>query len=238
MANSYFKFKQFTIQQDKCAMKVCTDACLFGVWINIPNHTKHILDIGTGTGLLSLMLAQKSEKYISIDAVELEENAFEQAINNFTESTFAERIKGIHVNFFNYKTEKKYDILVCNPPFYKQQLATQNKANILARHSDDFDFNDFFFQCSQLSNEAANLFLLMPFYRKNEIEKIALQNKWYPKEITLVVNKIGQQPIRVMFHFVKNIEIQVLKNELIIYQENNAYTDEFKEKLSPFYFNL
>ena len=238
MANSFFKFKQFVVHQDKCAMKVCTDACLFGAWINIPKHTKHIVDIGTGTGLLSLMLAQQSEEQVKIDAVELEENAFEQAINNFAESIFSERIKGIYVNFFNYKTEKKYDILVCNPPFYKQQFATKNKANILARHSDNFDFNDFFLLCSQLSNEDASLFLLMPFYRKNEIEKIALQNKWYPKEITLVLNKIGQQPIRVMFHFVKNQEIQVLENEFIIYQEDNTYTDEFKEKLSPFYFNL
>ena len=114
MANNYFKFKQFIIHQEKCAMKVGTDGVLLGAWANCEN-TKHVLDIGTGTGLIALMIAQRSQAII--DAIEIDENACMQAQDNFQKSPWYSRINLVHQSFQDYATEsnKKYDLIVLGP---------------------------------------------------------------------------------------------------------------------------
>jgi tRNA1Val (adenine37-N6)-methyltransferase len=219
-------------------MKVCTDACLFGAVIALPKQAQNILDIGTGTGLLSLMLAQKTEPHTQIDALEIVENAYHQAAENCRNSIFAERINCINIDFFCYQSDKKYDVLVCNPPFYKQQLPTKNHADNIARHNDNFDFNVFFAHCFALSTADADLFMLMPFYRKTEIQQLASQNNWNINDFFLIKNKKEQTPIRCIFHFTKNIVADVLERELIIYTDKNTYTDDFKLRLQDFYMNL
>ena len=119
MSNNYFQFKQFTIHQDKCAMKVCTDACLFGAFVanEIQDKTiNHILDIGAGTGLLSLMLAQKSNA--AIDAVEIDKSTYEQAEENISQSSWKEKITVYNSGIADFYSNYKYDLIISNPPFF------------------------------------------------------------------------------------------------------------------------
>ncbi len=126
MANSYFQFKQFTVHQDRCAMKVTTDSCLFGSWIadkieKEDSAISNCLDIGTGTGLLSLMVAQKNAG-IKIEAIEIDNDASSQAKENIASSPFSENINVIHADVKEYVLENKYDIIISNPPFYEKEL--------------------------------------------------------------------------------------------------------------------
>src|SRR5437868_5022622 len=135
MPNNYFQFKQFIIQQDNCAMKVCTDACLFGAYIanelqSIPVNT--ILDIGAGTGLLSLMLAQKTTAVI--DAVEIDNAAFEQAKENIAASPWKEKINTYHADISTFKTGKRYEHIISNPPFFEDDLRSNDEKKNFAKH--------------------------------------------------------------------------------------------------------
>ena len=113
MANTYFQFKQFTIHQDKCAMKVCTDSCVFGAWIPIPKNTQHILDIGSGTGLLSLMMAQRTNAII--EGIEIENNAYLQSVENFNNSKWSDRLHMHHGNIKDFAFNKKFDLDIDEP---------------------------------------------------------------------------------------------------------------------------
>ena len=143
MANSYFQFKQFTIRQDRCAMKVTTDGCLFGAWaaekINSVTHPDYFgkelvinscIDIGTGTGLLALMMAQQSKLFI--DTIEIDKDAFEQASENIAASPWAGRIKIIHRDAKGFTSQNKYNVIISNPPFYEKELKGQDAKKNLA----------------------------------------------------------------------------------------------------------
>src|SRR5688572_25058776 len=134
MPNTYFQFKQFTIHQDRSAMKVTTDACLFGAWCatEINQDNKRLLDIGTGTGLLSLMIAQKNK--LLIDAVEIEEQAAVQAVENVKASPWKESVHVIHKNIRDFNSEKKYNYIISNPPFYENELSGERMEKNIAHH--------------------------------------------------------------------------------------------------------
>src|SRR5262245_25570320 len=121
MSNTFFQFKQFRIEQDKCAMKVSTDACIQGAWTPIEENVRNVLDIGTGTGLLSLMLAQRKPG-IRIEAIEIEEQAYKQAAENVAYSPWAEQIHVIPGDVRNDSLNRKFDLIVCNPPFFQNSL--------------------------------------------------------------------------------------------------------------------
>src|SRR5688572_17826532 len=137
MSNNFFQFKQFIVYQDRCSMKVCTDACIFGAYAAniISNSASQILkclDIGTGTGLLSLMIAQKTRAII--DAIEIEEDAFIQAKENFSNSPWRQRLRAVHTDAKHLSTWVKYDFIVSNPPFYQNDLVSPLKTKNVAKH--------------------------------------------------------------------------------------------------------
>lgn len=163
-----FTFKQFAIEQDRCAMKIGTDGVLLGAWAPIDNHPFSILDIGTGTGIIALMLAQRSAAQ-QIDALEIDEAAYEQATDNFENSPWNDRLFCFHAGLdeFIEEPEEEYDLIVSNPPFYSEDYKTENESRDLARFQDAMPFEQLL--------EAADLLLsehgIFKGYNSNSLAK-------------------------------------------------------------------
>jgi tRNA1Val (adenine37-N6)-methyltransferase len=242
MSNQYFKFKQFTVYQDKCAMKVCTDSCLFGAWLNRwisekKEKPKNALDIGTGTGLLSLMLSQGSEDPI-IDAIEIEGDAFQQARENISKSTFKERIFLHHTSLQNFLSEKKYDLIFSNPPFFENDLKSAATSKNLAKHSvslTSFELIDFIsHNLSQIGKAA----LLIPYQRTDYFVDLINNAGLFTEHIVHVNQTPKHLFFRTFLLFSKIETKEVTKSEITIKGDENEYTKEFSELLAPFYLNL
>ncbi len=167
MANNYFKFKQFTIQQGGCAMKVTTDACLFGAWVasNIQEnlyYIKRILDIGTGTGLLSVMLAQQSPAYI--DSVEIDTDAAQQAQTNFKGVLWQGGLK-VYETAIQHFIGKPYDFIITNPPFFDNDLKSDDVKRNLALHSSALSLEELLANITRLLLPTGQFAILLPFHR-------------------------------------------------------------------------
>jgi tRNA1Val (adenine37-N6)-methyltransferase len=177
MPNTYFRFRQFTVHQERTAMKVCTDACLFGAWIasEIRNEKlERVLDIGAGTGLLSLMIAQHSDA--TMDAVEIDVNAYLQAVDNFERSPWSARMKVHHCAVQQYDPGLKYDLVISNPPFYEQSLRSPDSKKNIAMHSTHLDAMELFESVKRLLAPAGRVALLIPYSRVGTVEKIIASN--------------------------------------------------------------
>ena len=138
-----FQFKQFTIHQDQCAMKVGTDGVLLGAWISLQHQPESILDIGAGTGLIALQLAQRSTAGL-IDAIELDEDAYEQCVANFEASPWGDRLFCYHAGFDEFVDEmdEQYDLIVSNPPFYAEEVSSGNTSRDQARQNSSLPFDE------------------------------------------------------------------------------------------------
>jgi tRNA1Val (adenine37-N6)-methyltransferase len=172
MANTHFQFKQFIVHQDKAAMKVTTDSCLFGGWVAEElsaekDEGKNILDIGTGTGLLSLMLAQKTSG--DIDALEIDKEAYEQAIANVSSSPWKERIRVMLQDASSFLSKKKYNTIISNPPFYENELKSPDSKRNIAHHS-GLSLNHLLSVVKENLEERGTFYLLLPYKRIEEFE--------------------------------------------------------------------
>ena len=159
-----FQFKQFSIQQDRCAMKIGTDGVLLGAWCPVGHHPFSILDVGAGTGVIALMLAQRSSAE-QIDAIEIEEEAYEQCVDNFENSPWGDRLFCFHAGLdeFMDEPEDEYDLIVSNPPFYTDDYKSEDAARDLARFVDALPFEDLIEAASLLLSEKGVLAVIIPF---------------------------------------------------------------------------
>src|SRR5258706_15748275 len=181
MSNSYFQFKQFAIHQDRCAMKVTTDACLFGAWAASKAREreltvqKRILDIGAGTGLLSLMIAQQCD--VQVDAIEIDKAAAEQASENVNSSPWKEKIRVMQGDIKSIAKGPMscYDIVVCNPPFYENELTSPSHEKNIAHHSKELSLPEVLQAIHDSLVREGQFFLLLPFKRMTEAE-LLLEN--------------------------------------------------------------
>lgn len=235
MGKSIFQFKNFSIDQDRCGMKVTTDSCLFGAWAaNQLTETKEILDIGAGTGLLSLMLAQRSKA--NVDAVEIESSCYQQLNENIDRSPFSEKINPIHLDIKDH-SKQGYDVIISNPPFHQDQLRSDNTQINYARHEAGLTLEQLFGIATNLMTEKGCLFILLPFYRKIEALELATSMNWFPVKITTVFHSKNHQPFRAMFLFSKE-ESRCDEDEIFIYDEGENYTSDFSKLLQPYYLYL
>ncbi len=238
MANTYFQFKQFKIQQDKCAMKVCTDACLFGAWIadNLQNkNCSDVLDIGAGTGLLSLMLAQKITAHI--DAAEIDSNAFLQAKENFENSNWKERLHIFNTDICNFKPGKKYDFIISNPPFFENDLKSPHQNKNAAKHDTELNLETLSEIVKKLLLPAGHFAVLLPYHRTSYFISEAKQQGLYCNETVLVKQTAGHSYFRSMLLFSGNKTITVEKKISIKGAEGN-YTEAFSGLLKDYYLYL
>jgi len=238
MANSYFSFKQFTVHHDRCAMKVTTDGCLFGAWVaremeNANCKMETALDVGTGTGLLSMMVAQKNG--VAIDAVEIDKVAAEQAAENIKTSPF----RNIQVLSLDAKDLlfKSYDCIFSNPPFYETELASPDKKRNIAHHSSDLDWDTLFKLITNHLTADGNFYLLLPYKRHSEIHSLLEKHGLYLAKWITVKPSTSHQPFRLLLSGQK-IEIPIEKNELSIKDSAGNYTPEFTALLKDYYLYL
>lgn len=234
MPNTFFQFKSFTIHQEQCAMKVTTDASLFGAWIahQVSDATR-LLDVGAGTGLLSLMVAQACKG--EIDALEIEASCFKQLSENISASQWSDRIHPQHQDFKTFETEQHYDCIFSNPPFHQDQLATGNKATDLARHEAGLTLESLISKCSSISTSNGKLFLLIPFYRTAEVIAIAKKQGWHEFTRSCVSQSPKHGYFRTMIGFQLHESKAIQESALSIKVEDDAYSPEFMQLLQSYY---
>jgi tRNA1Val (adenine37-N6)-methyltransferase len=234
MANSFFKFKQFTIYHDKCGMKVGTDGVLLGAWANIKN-VKKILDVGTGTGLIAIMLAQRTNAII--EAVELESNAFEQAKINISICPWNKRISLHNLSFqeYGFSCQILFDLIICNSPYFENSLKSAKKNRNIARHTDTLSHNDLLTGVFKLLSENGRFAVIMPYGEGNKFIAEASGVGLYCIKRTSVKATPSSSIKRLLLEFSK-IPQKINDNLLIIGTDViNNYSDEYRQLSKEFY---
>lgn len=237
MANNYFQFKQFRVVQNHAAMRVNTDGILLGAWCNVTS-TKHCLDIGTGTGLIALMLAQRCNA--KIDAVEIEEGACNDAKLNFNSSRWSSRLTLYQASIQQYtqRCTHKYETIVCNPPFFNNALKSTSTQKILARHTDSLSFNELF-QCVQkLLSPAGNFAIIIPVNEKSNVLHIAEKHNLYANRIIIIKANKNKSAIRLLIEFSFKSTLQENGNLNIYLPNTETYTSGFIKLTKDFYLNF
>jgi tRNA1Val (adenine37-N6)-methyltransferase len=240
MANSYFQFKQFTIHQDKCGMKVTTDGCLFGAWVagRLESGAGNILDIGTGTGLLTLMMAQQSKFFI--DAIEIDKDAFEQASDNVAASPWANRIKVFHADAKKLVAKNKYDVIISNPPFYEKELKGDDAQKNLAHHDAGLLLPELLHIIQENLKPGGIFYLLLPYKRNDEVKQLLTANDFTIEQMTFVRQSFNHDYFRIMlagkFKTAKSAE--TLIDEIPIKDKQDNYSPVFISLLRDYYLHL
>ncbi len=226
-------------------MKVCTDACLFGGWLakEAPIQNAYtILDIGTGTGLLSLMLAQANDT-VSITALEIDPMAAKQAAQNFSLSPWANRINGIEnalQNFVKESSCKNFDCIISNPPFYEGDLLSPDVQKNLAAHSTALPWETLIDNTYHLLKEGGFFYVLVPSLRAYTFQKIASQKGIHLDTEITIYNSSMTGPFRSILKFAKAVDFnkQIMRQRINLKDMDNNYTAEFTNLLSPYYLHL
>jgi tRNA1Val (adenine37-N6)-methyltransferase len=238
MPGTSFAFKQFIIKQDKCAMKVGTDAVLLGAWI-FPNGSKQILDIGTGTGVISLMLAQKTDAHI--DAIDIDTNAFNQATQNASESKFSSQISVIHSSLQEYSkiANKKYNLIVTNPPYFEQSLKSSDEQRSFARHADVLPFEELIDGVIKLLDPKGKFCLILPTLEAEKFRVLAQKRGLFLSKLLRVKSKVNKDIDKrhlMQFEFTPTeFSEKTLAIEL---DERHQYTDDYKQLTKDYYLNF
>ncbi len=236
--NKPFKFKQFTVEQDRCAMKIGTDGILLGVWVE-PNNANSILDIGAGTGVIGLMMAQRSPAEL-IDAIEIDDDAYEQCVDNFENSPWSDRLFCYHASldeFTEEMEEEKYDLIISNPPFYSEDFKSEDELRNKARFSDSLPFEDLLNYTSALLSENGQFAVIIPFSEEKKFLDLAKEAGLYPNRITHVKGK-EDSPVKRSLIQLSSSESRVQKNQLTIEVSRHHYTREYIELVKDFYLKM
>jgi tRNA1Val (adenine37-N6)-methyltransferase len=236
---SKFQFKKFTVEQDRCAMKIGTDGVLLGAWAPIENNPFSILDIGTGTGIIALMLAQRSGA-TQIDALEIDEDAYEQATDNFENSPWNDRLFCFHaaLDEFVEEPEDEYDLIISNAPFYTEDYKSDNEQRDLARFSDAMPFEDLIEAADLLLSENGIFAVIIPFKEEERFIDLCAEVELFPVKATRVKGSPKTPIVRSLLAF-KRYELSVLEaDELIIEINRHEYTDEYIELTKDFYLKM
>lgn len=244
MANTYFRFKEFTIHQDRCAMKVTTDACLFGAWCaetlsldyNTSDNPKTLLDAGAGSGLLSLMVANKTK--VLVDAVEVDAAAAGQAKENAAASPWRERITVVHANVLQWHPAHQYDCIVSNPPFYENDLKSPKARKNLAHHDEGLPLAGLFLFVKKQLKKNGSFFLLLPAKRADEALRLLQENGFHLYKKTLVKQTPDHPPFRVMMQAGKTEKPERPETVITIKSGGQEYSPEFVSLLKPYYLRL
>ena len=237
MANPYFKFKQFTIYHDQCAMKVCTDACILGAWFSqkISSYSS-ILDIGSGSGLLMMMLAQNGKA--EIHGIEIDLPSFKQQKENFIHSKWKDKLKAFPGDVRTFAFPMKYDFIISNPPFFENDLQTESHELNVARHSKSLTLEELINAVDKNLEPDGTFGILLPFNRLNYFEELSHKAGFYITERLLVKQSYQHDYFRGILQLSRIKISPILKHELVIKKEDGKYSDEFVELMKDYYLYL
>ena len=229
---SVFRFKYFDVRQEKNPLKVGTDSMLLGAFIDASDKLD-ALDLGTGTGVLSLMLAQKNQE-LAIDAIELDESGAEECYFNFQNSPWANRLNAIQGSYFEYQFQKKYDLVFSNPPYHLNSLKSFEKNVNTAKHTNHEEVTLFFKLIQELLTENGHFWIIVPFVSQQQFISLAADKFLYPTEITILHSKPDKRSVRSIICFSKN-DVKPLIKEFTIRDENGIYTKEYHKLTKEFH---
>ncbi|WP_271784963.1 tRNA1(Val) (adenine(37)-N6)-methyltransferase [Aquimarina algiphila] len=233
-----FKFKEFTLHQDRCAMKVGTDGVLLGAWVPIDDAVDSILDIGTGTGVIALMSAQRSNAEV-IDALEIDAGAYEQAVENFEASSWGDRLFCYHASFQEFMAEidDQYDLLISNPPFYREDYKTSDTKRDMARFEDALPFEHLLVGASKLLSDQGKFAVIVPYKEEERIIDLASQVTLFPLKITRVKGTLTSEVKRSLLLFDREKKTPEI-DELIIENARHEYTKSYIDLTKDFYLKM
>ena len=252
MPNPYFQFKQFTVRHDKCAMKVGTDGVLLGAWAtvfradikNMNEESCHsykfekisVLDVGTGTGLIALIVSQRNENAF-IDALDIDHDAYTQAVENVERSTFKNNIKIFRKSFFEYSPENNYDLIVSNPPFFKNALKCPDGKRSVARHNDSLPLKQFIEHALTMLSENGRIALILPTQLSEELDFIIATHRMYAIRRTDIVSVEGLNPKRFMIELsTKDIAAEYKTHDtLVLETKERERTSQYRELTKELY---
>lgn len=238
MEAGIFRFKQFEVKQDKAAMKVGTDGVLLGAWVDVPETAYSILDVGSGTGVIALMLAQRSFAEV-IDAVELNPASYEQTVENFELSDWGDRLFCYHASFqeFENEIEETYDILISNPPFYTDTFKEESSERTMARHTETLNYEDLLRGSSKLVSDSGLCAFVIPYKEEDYFIEKARIYGLYPNRICRVKGTLESPIKRSLLQFSKKENAPEI-SELIIEISRHVYTDAYKNLVKDFYLKM
>ncbi|WP_298780018.1 methyltransferase [uncultured Polaribacter sp.] len=236
-----FIFKEFIVNQDKTAMKIGTDAVLLGAWCSIDAYPDSILDIGAGTGVISLMLTQRCDA-MTIDAVEVDINAYEQTVENFENSDWGDRLYCYNSTFQEFaeeisEEEETYDLIISNPPFYTDMYETNDDSRNKARFTSSLSFEELISGVVKILSESGNFSVVIPFKEEENFISLAKENNLFLNRVCRVKGNEKSEVKRSLMEFSFN-KIELKEESLIIEIERHQYTEAYINLTKDFYLKM
>lgn len=233
-----FSFKQFSVNQERCAMKIGTDGVLLGAWTPLINNPNAILDIGAGTGILSLMLAQRSNA-AQIDAIEIDEDAYEQCVENFEASPWGDTLFCFHAGLDEFvdEPEDQYDLIISNPPFFAEDFKTDDSQRDMARFQDALPFEELIEAAALLLSENGIFSVIIPYKEEERFVSMCKELDLFPLKITRVKGTPTSDIKRSLLAFTRVTQTPLI-DELVIETARHQYTSEYIELTKDFYLKM
>lgn len=233
-----FRFKQFYVEDNGCAMKVGTDGVLLGAWtpIGCPQTTRKVLDIGTGSGLIALMIAQRSpDTYIV--GIDIDADAVQQSRYNFASSPWSNRLEARHISLQKMaQTTERFNLIVSNPPYFQNSLKAPDPQRSLARHTDTLDYNQLFHCANQLLCPQGSLSLILPAAEEHTILQLSEQFALYPHQICRIRGRAYKSFKRIMLNFRHDKPPKTIQEQILTLETgNNQRTDAYQALAHDFY---
>ena len=237
MSNSYFKFKQFVVEQGRCAMKVGTDGVLLGAWVKLPDDGE-IMDLGTGTGLIALMMAQRTKAHIL--CVDISEKACEQAMENISLSPWPDRMTVLNqdVKSLGEAYRETFDCIVSNPPYFQENVKCPGKLRNTARHTDELNFNELTSTSAFLLKDEGTLSVVLPADVASEFIAEASSCRLFLSRQTWIHTKPGAQPKRVLMTFIKKQVTSSEVTHMTIHEVDHSFSEDYKNLTKDYYLDL
>lgn len=232
-----FRFRQFSVEDDQSSMRIGTDAVLLGAWAN-PEHRSDILDIGTGCGVIALIMAQKSNA--AITAIDVDEGSVHQTSENFRNSPWNRRLKALHCSFQEFASHHadKFDLIITNPPYFSNSLKSPVKTRNIARHDDQLDAHDLITGVTRILRSNGNFYLILPAEDAILFQEYAKKQNLFLIRQLLVKSKPGIKPKRIAMKFSFSPAVLVITEEIIIRMDDNSFTEAYREMTKDFYLDL